>query len=1107
MKTESNNAREAYRRAPLFRTLVTSFSIVAILSCVSIGVLTYNMRATDIRSEQYSLLETLRDEKIANMSTWYDERVSDSNVVALRPDIINFCQAHPANDGDDHEPILTALRTIQSAYSYKEVFLTNAQGHTIANTETEIRTSGSLPLREAAIQKVIEKETNVVSDVLISKVDGKPEVFFFFPIREPQTSEVIGTVGTLVDPSVLLYPQFTASKHLGETGEILLVNTDGLVQSPLKYREGAISAMRIQAEPAVRGAAGKFGIIADDDYRGESVMAAFGYMKEFDWGIVVKQDMREINAPVRAMARGVLNTSLGVLLLALIFGWIVARRISRPIRGIDAVVRRFADGELDARCSVEGSAETANLGMAYNEMLGNLSSQMAVRQGYAKLSETMVNAGSIEDFASELLRRLLELSDSNLGAFYLLDENEDVFERFTSVGLSADSPTTFSAGDYEGEFGKAVATGGIALIQGISKSAVFTFKTTVGTVIPREILTVPLLVDHGVKGIVSLATMGRFSDTFKQTLDLAQSGIGSAFSNLLASTRTKQLADDLVMNNDELQAQAREMERQADELKRQTVELEAQRLQVETADRLKSEFLSNMSHELRTPLNSVLSLSQLMLSNGIGARGGEDRERIEIIERNGRHLLHLINDILDLSKIEAGRADLYISSFATSEPVDEVVESIYPLANEKGLSIEVETGEMGEMQTDRDKLKQVLLNLVSNACKFTNEGEVGIKIRQDGRSVIFTVWDTGIGISGKALPHIFDEFRQADGSTTREFGGTGLGLAISQRLASLLGGKIEVESEEGRGSTFVFTLPMRIEERGLHAYQPSEFTVQAVAKWQTGAEPPHILLVEDNQVAREQITSVLASSGFVVATAVDGEDGLVRTREHVPDGMILDLMMPKIDGFQVLDAIRSTAETEHLPVLVLTAKELTAEERASLSYNNVHQLIQKGSIDRDQLVNSVRKLVGMEPESIAKESVMEKTVQPTSRRKDGTLSVLVVDDNADNLSTTRAILNTHFGDQGLEIFEARNGEAAVAVASAEQPDIILMDIQMPVMSGIEATRRIRQDENLQNTPVIALTASAMSGDREEILAAGLDDYLSKPVEPEALKTVIRKWIV
>ncbi len=1087
------------------------FLAVTMLSLATMGTVLYFQRAAVIRGNELEKLQLVRNLKVNMLNLWLDERMGDLQVAAGDYELRGLESTPVGIKTEQDEVAISRVRALLHRFldnygDYSELFIVTATSGKVV-ISTDLAQEGKDKQTDLYFTEPLRTKKIYIKDVFYSEIEKRPAMVFSAPIFSlvHGGEHLVGVLVARVDLAQSLYPLLQNRMGMGETGETLIVNKDGVALNELRWYENAPLKLKISAQPSVRGAAGETGIIEDLDYRGKMVLAAFTHIPRTQWGFVAKRDLAEVYAPIHDMLQKLLFVFGFTVLVVMLVSPLLSKTLSRPILGVGDAVHRFANGELDARCSIKGTDEVAALGAAFNEMVATLASQMAIRRGYAELSEILVIADTIDDFASGLLMKLINLSGSHLGAFYLRSENGAVFEQIASVGLSGDAPQSFSAKGYEGELGKAIATGQISLVRDISSDTVFTFKTTGGTAIPREILTVPLLVGRQVMGVVSLATLSAFPDTFRQTLDLAQIGMGTAFSNLLASVKTQRLAEELRTNNAELQAQAVEMEQQTQELQEQAVELQSQQQQVEAANRLKSEFLSNMSHELRTPLNSVLSLSQLMLSNGIGAAGGEDKERVEIIERNGRHLLNLINDILDLSKIEAGRMDLYVSSFAAAETVDAVVEAIRPLANEKGLSISVEMSGLGELQTDQDKLKQILLNLLSNAQKFTQKGEIGIKARQDGRSAVFSVWDTGIGIPEQALSQIFDEFRQADGSTTRQYGGTGLGLAISRRLAILLGGRIDVESEVGQGSTFTLTLPMHSEAQDAHVEQKPARADRVVKEWPAGS-PPRILLVEDNQVARDQITSVLTAAGLVVDVATNGEEGLAKTRDHVPDGMILDLMMPKVDGFQVLESIRSTPATKQLPVLVLTAKDLTAAERASLSYNNVHQLIQKGSIDRTQLIGAIRRLIGMKEVAAAKKRVVEKPVPRVIPRKDGALSILVVDDHADNLTTTRSILRAGLSDLKLEIFEARNGKEAVAVAKAERPDLILMDIQMPVMGGLEATQLIKQDKTLQNTVVIALTASAMAGEREEILAAGCDDYLSKPVKPAALSARIRKWM-
>jgi len=450
-----------------------------------------------------------------------------------------------------------------------------------------------------------------------------------------------------------------------------------------------------------------------------------------------------------------------------------------------------------------------------------------------------------------------------------------------------------------------------------------------------------------------------------------------------------------------LQMQTQEMKIQADELKNRQV-------QVEEADRLKSEFLSNMSHELRTPLNSVLVLSRIMLSRGTGKKPEEDAQYLEVIERNGRNLLGLINDILDLSKIESGNMEAVLSEFDPSEPVEDAVKTIQSLAESKGLDIGCNIEDVSLIYSDKDRVRQVLLNLLSNAVKFTCKGEINLTVSVSDEQISFVVRDTGIGISEFDLPHIFKEFRQADGSTTRQYGGTGLGLAISQRIARLLGGEIHVQSQVDKGSTFTLVLPL----------------------------------------------------------------------EHK-------------------DRKKSKEKTIHMP-----AKR---EEHDFMKHANIRQLVQKDNLNREQIIDCVRNLVKenqikeKRPEAISEHLPLKSDISGHTEKNK---IILVVEDNPDNLLSILTILKvTEYG-----CITAGDGEEAVRMAKEYHPGLILMDIQLPVLSGIDAAKQIKSDETLAEIPIIALTAKAMKGDQENILSAGCDDYIAKPLDPDILVERIKKWM-
>ncbi|MCP4678336.1 MAG: response regulator [Deltaproteobacteria bacterium] len=1114
MTPDNGKTKQELEGASLFKTLIVSFSLVAIFACLSIGVLTYILRANGIRDNQYRLLETLRDEKVRFMSDWFRERTGDVAIMVTRPDITAVCEIHGAGGTVAIDEITRVMSAIRDVYQYDEIFLSDVNGATIASTETDPVASVNLPVRLDAVQRAIEQRQNVVSDVVFSKVHKKPTYYFFSPVFSPENTELIGVLGILIDPAVGLYPRFTYSSYLGETGEILLVNNQGVVQSPLKYREKAIASMTIRAEPAQRGASGSFGIIAIEDYRQEPVMAAYGHIREFNWGIVVKQDMDEINAPVRIMARNVAGAAAGVLLLALLFGLVIARRISTPAKSIAETAVLIGQGNLDIRVPQEGPAEIQQIAANMNGMVKRLGLQLQVSRAMADIVAAAARHNRLLALLEESLPLLMEKTRSQLGVVYLAGADENKLDLMVAHGLDTAriaKQITISPPDHL--LVQSLSTNAIHVLSEIPDGNALLVNTQAGDATPRALLSIPLVLQNKPVGVIGLASLYDYDAVAAQIAEGTKTNLAQAIELCASFEQTEKMGKELnkknqkiMATNEELQSTSAELNAQAREQDLLIKELEMQRQQVAEADRLKTEFLSNMSHELRTPLNSVLSLSQLMLASDVGAGGGEDKERLKIIERNGRRLLNLINDILDLSKIEAGKMELYPSVFSAKEVTEAIVATLRPMAEEKGLRVAVEVAESVSIRTDKDKLQQILLNLLSNASKFTDAGTIGINVEAVGDAVVFYVRDTGCGIPRDVLPYIFDEFRQVDGSTTRRHGGTGLGLAICQRLTTLLGGKLEVESEEGEGTTFAVTLPIKTgkSEPPIREEETDAATAGDMKRWQPGSAPPRILVVEDNDVAAEQIETALTTDGFTVDRAADGQVALNKVKQHLPDGIVLDLMMPRTDGFEVLNVIRSKPETAHLPFLILTAKDLTAKERENLTQNHVQQLIQKGQVNREQLVGSVRRLIGMRDDaSVTPQPEPPAVTRPRPmRRTGGKVTVLIVEDNPDNLMVTKDIL----GSMDVDLLEAHDGKEALETATARRPDIIVMDINLPVMSGVECLTRIRMDDNLKQIVVIALTAKAMMGDREELLASGFDDYLSKPIEPDKLQNTVREWI-
>ena len=1101
----------------------------------------------------------------------------------------------------------------------------------------------------------------------------------------------------------------------------------------------------------------------------------------------------------------IVRNTLFFIALAAVFSFLITlltgKSILSDISALKATMSEIsASGKL-VRSNLKGNNEITEMSRHFNGVIDMLRDQLWLRNGLNMLNEKLSGRISFEEMLSESISFLSRYTEACTGAIFTFHPEEEMCRLRASFAFTERNCLAHQFKNGEGIVGQVAVEKSPILLRNIRRDDAVANTGTLSEA-PKNIYAFPLICDEKLYGVAETASFEDIAPIRREFLDSAAKIIATALytgeqrekirmlldesrkSNEALQHRTAELSeanDNLTSLNDELRAQSDELQAQAHELEAQKHELEMQRLRVEEADRLKSEFLSNMSHELRTPLNSVLALSQLLIEKGTGKDTDREKEFLRVIERNGRHLLNLINDILDLSKIEAGRMELCLTDFSPRQVTERALETIAPLSREKGLEIQTETIDRPTLHSDEEKIHQILLNILSNAVKFTAQGRIGIRTGLSGSIISFAVSDEGIGIPASELERIFDEFRQVDGSTTRAYGGTGLGLSICRKLARLLGGDIRVESEPGKGSIFTLEVPLRISEttvprQNIHPLpekkpafhlsapkiQPSEkkkFLPQSPARkngqavlvidddekmrsmiteylreagyeiitakngreglklareimpfaitldimmpeldgWEvlrelkseektnhipviiisvsedrsTGMamgsaayitkpfdrnlllseirklesvrQVRRILAVDDDPIVRMQLEELLGEKGYEVETASDGNEAIERALTHppdvmildlmmpetdgfavldrirqepethdlpviiltakdltrtelihlretvhhiiakkvmdrnelrrklqnalenisisdpekkdsplflvvedndvsslqirsvleergyrvftvcngteavefldrqIPDAMILDLMMPEMDGFQLLSQIRSVPETSALPVLVLTAKELTAQDRAQLHHNHVCQLIQKGSVDREQLGKCAENLlkkdeipdtITVSPGKSGKQAVSEKKEAKIPKdRMAGSPLLLIAEDNPDNLLTLTAILE----EFGYASVTAGNGQEAVEMAGNQRPDLILMDLQLPVLSGMDAAEKIKSDPELSAIPIVAVTARAMRGDREQVLAGGCDDYLSKPIDPAELIRVIRKW--
>ena len=957
-----------------------------------------------------------------------------------------------------------------------------------------------------------------------------------------------------------------------------------------------------------------------------------------------------------------------------------------------------AIGDGDFSVAVHPRSEDDVLGNALVHMRDNLQQyareseeKIWTQTGMAALNDSLRGDKTITTLCQDAINTLVPYLGCESGLFYSANDAMLRFEAGYAVSRLDDVPKELKFG--ETLIGQAAAQKQLLQVKNVPDNFL-QIRSGLGAAQPAHVVVVPLYVDTIVKGVIEIGSLHEIEDYKISFLREAASDIAMSLRSARNKVQLQKLLEQTQAQAEELQSQHAELENinaeleaqaeklqtseeelkvQQEELMQANQELEERTRQLEERNALivernieiqqkaeelalttkyKSEFLANMSHELRTPLNSILLLSRLLVENNNSTLNNEQVEYAKVIQSSGQGLLSLIDEILDLSKIEAGKMELEYNRVMVQEIANDMKALFSPMAREKGIqfSIDVAPEVPSQIETDKLRLEQVLRNLLSNAIKFTAQGSVSLSVStlpENSLFLAFTVKDTGIGIPAEKQSLIFEAFQQADGSTRRKYGGTGLGLSISRELIRLLGGEIKLTSEPGKGSEFTVYVP---KEKMTEVQKPS-LIQPAMAETKTTAAKPvgkksfrsdkipealpddrnsteekdkTILIIEDDTAFAKALLDYTHQKGYKGLVAVRGDEGIALAQQYKPIGILLDIQLPVKDGWEVMEELKSNAATRHIPVHMMSSHEakkeslqrgaidfiskpvafeqmqevfrkiehvlskehkkvLIVEEnpqhakalayfletfnvaaQISASVNDGVKALQKKEVDcvildmgiPDQhayeTLETVKQNPGLENlpiiiftgKSLSKteesrirqyaDSIVIKTAhsyqrildevslflhlveennrkeKPSSYKRMGALNevlagkkILVTDDDVRNIFSLTKALELH----NVEVIAATDGKEALAKLE-ENPDVsaVLMDIMMPEMDGYEAMQAIRKKPQYRHLPIIAITAKAMTGDREKCIRAGASDYISKPVDIDQLLSLLRVWL-
>lgn len=952
---------------------------VIIITSVFVALFLYLNYVNEIKrlnqqvNNNFSLLADILKNDTNRWLTYRENDVASMAANPLIQQYLSDIMSGSAGSSRARTELLRYWMEVKAQYGvYDEIYFVSKDGEIMVSTNPE--REHILRPQDAIINKPLTTGSIYFQDAYMSYYNNKPSIAYSTPVRNlsqnhPKNAGYAGVLVCRIDIQTVLQPMLESQVNLGKTGEVILINENNTAITELRNRPGSALNYNLKSEPALKVTQGEEGLLKGLGYNGQEIVSVYRYLPQTGWGIIIRQETSEIYGPVKYNALRFTITGLSALLLMLLIMYITFSRFLKPVKEMADVARDISRGNLSRRTQIQSRDEIGVLGQTLNSMADDLEQQFKVQKTRQDVLVALSSNLNMCDILNRGLNIICRSYSYNVGAIFLVDDQKKTLlcKAMYCPGQKLNRKEAIKMG--EGLEGFAALTQGVQLVTGITEDTVYTVNWLGGSLQPAAIVAIPVAFGSETLGVISLASVNGIDQRDINELTDIGNLFGVAVNNNLSHEETQRLSHNLQELNEQLAQQNEELNAQSEELLSQTEELQAQseellgvtdelqkkNHELERVGEQKSRFVATLSHELRAPLNAVISFSDVLLDKVMGELNQQQEKYLREILNSGQHLLNLINDLLDHSKIEAGQLELKIEEVDPSAPLEEAITMVSADISRNRLVITNSIKPHSYLvAADRDRLKQVFLNLLTNAVKFTpKSGQITIGARVNNLVVEFWVADTGIGIDKKDQDIIFEEFKQGENASGTI--GTGLGLAITKKLLELQGGKIFVSSAKEQGATFTFTLPLvdvglaglTGQREASHAESqiksksigtPIMFLQKPVDKavllehleriqHQHAGAPLTVMVIDDDPVIRGYLAAVLAPRGYKFLEASNGLKGIEKACDQKPDIIILDIIMPGANGFEVMDKLAEESWVRDLHIFILTSKNLTQEER------------------------------------------------------------------------------------------------------------------------------------------------------------------------------------